>query len=269
MVLLRKIRRERNTWEYVVNNEHYIYQTEGELFEQFVYVVEDILTQVTEDANLVIISPTFLVMIEEQVKEFFPDILFLRLNDAAGRQAFERAFNGRAVHRRSQTHTFFIGADGSGGHANTISAWAWVANGEHGDYGMGICEFKDNNLSEFEGILRGIIDNKDVPYNRIHVYSDSSNAIQYYRAMVERNEPVAIITGTYLEELVDEVKMIASGKRITVSWVRGHRQHRLNMAADIISRHARMSVQKGMNVREMVREADALFALFNKPHIKG
>lgn len=267
MVLLRKIRRAKFQWEYVVNGQKFLFTSEGDLFEQFFNAVEDVKSQLDDDVNLVIMSPSLITMVEEPIREIYPDILFVKLNDSTMTTAFERAFNVDVTMRRANARTLFIGADASGGHQATISAWAWATHGVDGSYGMGICEFRDNNMSEFEGILRAIIENKDAPYEHFHIYSDSKNAIGYFEESM-KGVNLDIIGDSYLADLVDEVRFIAQAKKVTIGWVRGHRQHRLNMAADVISRHARKSAQSGKNVKTMMLEADAMFALFNQPHTR-
>jgi len=264
VVLLQKVRTSKESWVYILGNRKHVVTTEGSMLEQFFEVVYHIKSRVDAEEQLVIISPSLITMIDEPIRELFPEILFIKFDGSTLKSEFLRRFDADVDRNRSGSRTLFIGADASGGHEETLSAWAWVTGGEEGNYGMGICQFRNNNISEFEGILRAIVENRDTKYDRMHVYSDSKNAIEYFERSVNGGEALALIAGTYLVDLVEEVREIAAEKLVTLGWVRGHRTHRLNTAADCISRHARKSAQSGKNLRQVNLEADAMFTLFNK-----
>jgi ribonuclease HI len=266
VVLLRKMRKSATDWAYLVGHESTVFTTNGgPIVEQFIDVVEDIKdNHVGPDEKLLIITRAFSHIIAVEAKELYPEVTFLKLSDAAQAAAFLKAFSAPAPAKRGQSRTLFIGSDASGGHEGTICAWAWCTNGKNANYSMGICEFRDINISEFEGILRAIIENQDTKFDRIHVYSDSKNAIDFYNRGVVGNEVLNITEGNYLADLVTEARQVINRRHVTVEWVRGHRSHRLNTAADVISRHARMSAQSGKNIRQMQEEADVMFSIFRR-----
>jgi ribonuclease HI len=264
VVLLRKIRSSREDWAYIVDRTQYVSHTNGgPMPEQFIDVMEEIRAEhAANGEKLVVISPSLVASIEEEKDELYPDVKFMKLADSAQLAAFMKVFTNPTPNKRGQGKTLFIGSDASGGHHETISAWAWATSGNDANYSMGICEFRDINISEFEGILRAIIENQDADYEKLHVYSDSQRAIDYFERAIEKDESLTFTSDNYLAELVDEVREIVVQKSVRVEWVRGHRGHRLNTAADVISRHARKSAQSGKSIRTMQREADAMFELF-------
>jgi len=264
VVLLRKIRASREDWAFMVDRTRTVFTTGGgPMVEQFIDVMEEIMERYAANGErIVIISPSLVPSILREMDELYPSVKFMKLADSAQLNAFMRAFTADAPMKRGQGKTLFIGSDASGGHHKTISAWAWATSGPEATYSMGICEFRDINISEFEGILRAIIENQDADYERFHVYSDSQRAIDYFERGVVGDDVLPFTEDNYLAELIDSAREVMLRKNVRVEWVRGHRGHRLNTAADIISRHARKSAQSGKSIRMMQREADAMFSLF-------
>lgn len=259
VVLLQKVRRDRTMWHYMVDRVKANYSFEGTITESFAAVIEEIKRlHAPKGEKLIIISQSLMNKVEP-VMLTFPEITFLKLSEANLISAFLSAFTVPSYKAKSTPRTLFCGSDASGGHHETLSAWAWAT--ETG-YSMGVCQFRDVNISEFEGILRAIVENRGTPSPRIHVYSDSQNAIEIFNNAVIRGGTPKFMAGTYLEALVAEVREILNGKIVTVEWVRGHRSHRLNGAADCLSRHARRSAQTGRSIKTMQLEADAMFAMF-------
>lgn len=264
VVLLQKVRKTSATWMYVYNNRKFVVHSEGDIFNQFLDAVLSIQSNMNNKAHLVIISPSFIKQIEATMHELFPEVTFIAFEGTSLRNIFGRAFQDEVkIRSGSQNRTLYIGADASGGHEESLSAWAWCSSGVEASYGMGICPVRNNNYSEFEGILRGIVDNRNTSCGRMHVYSDSRNAIEFYEQAVVNGEDLEALSGTYLTELVEEAREVSNEANITLEWVRGHRNHRLNQTADYISRLARKGAQTGRNLRAVQVEADALFEMFN------
>lgn len=264
VVLLQKIRQTNASWVYVYNNQKYVVHSDGDIFNQFLDAMIDIQSNVEEGTRLVVISPTFIKRIEATMRDLFPEVTFITFDGANMRSIFRRAFHDAMKPRTSVNRVLYIGADASGGHHDSLSAWAWCSSGVDGSYGMGVCMFKNNNYSEFEGILRGIVENRESPYARLHVYSDSKNAIDFFTQTVVDGEMMDSLKDTYLVELIEEAREVCAEKKVTIEWVRGHRSHRLNQTADYISRLARKGAQSGRNLRTIQIEADALFEMFNR-----
>ena len=260
VVLLQKVRRDRAGWFYMVDRTQYAFAGEGTILDQFVSVVEEIKTTVAPNGEkLIIVSHSLITMVEALIREKFPEITFVKLSEVNLINALIDAFNVPSYKKKVTPKTLYIGSDGSGGHHNTISAWALATST---GYGMGVCAFRDINISEFEGILRSLIENRDTVHPRIQIYSDSKNAIEYFMRIVMNNDSLDTLKGTYFDGLIEEAREVVKSKHVRVEWVRGHRSHRLNTAADAISRHARRSAQSGKNIKNMQIEADAMFTMF-------
>jgi len=264
VVLLQKVRTSKTSWVCIIGNQKYLIETEGTILEQFYTAVENIQARTSESDDLVIISPSLISMIEETIRELFPQILFIKFDKSALGTVFLQRFKVETLRKTYSGRTLYVGSDASGGHHKTLSAWAWASGGKGGSYGMGICGFRDNNIAEFEGILRGIVENRESHFDRIHIYSDSQRALEFFERAVVNDGNIPFLHGSYFEELIAEAKEVMGEKVVTHEWVRGHRTHRLNTTADCISRHARMSAQTGKNLRTVNLEADAMFSLFNK-----
>jgi ribonuclease HI len=264
VVLLQKVRTSKTDWVYIIGNEKHLFVSSGTILEQFYAAVEDIQSKNAEENELVIISPSLISMIEDDIREFFPEILFIKFDQSALSGVFLKRFNIESLRKTYSGRTLYVGSDASGGHHKSVAAWAWCSGGFGGSYGMGICGFRDNNIAEFEGILRAIVENRETHFDRIHIYSDSQRALEYFERVVENEGYLPFVAGSYLEDLIEEAREVLGEKIVTLEWVRGHRTHRLNTTADCISRHARMSAQTGKNLRTVNLEADAMFSLFNK-----
>jgi len=262
VVLLQKVRRNRAGWNYMADREKFSFQSEGTIVDQIIDVVIDIQKNVAPNGEkLFIISHSIISIVDAIAKDLFPEITFMKLSDANLIAAFANAFVVPSYKKSNDQKTLFIGSDASGGHHETISAWAWATESS---YSMGVCEFRDVNISEFEGILRAIIENRENAATKFHVYSDSTCAIAYFTAAVLGDEELEFVKGTYFVDLISEVKEILSLKTVKVEWVRSHKTHRLNGAADCLSRHARRSAQGGKSLKTTVVEADAMFTMFSR-----
>ncbi len=259
VVLLQKVRRDRSRWFYMVDRTQYSFVGQGTILEQFVDVVEEIQKTIAPNGEkLIVVSHSLITTVDPFIREWFPDIIFIKISEVNLINALVDAFNVPSYRKRDY-RTLYIGSDGSGGHQNTISAWAWATST---NYGTGICAFSNINISEFEGILRSLIENKDTSHARIQVYSDSKNAIDYFVRSVIQGATLDSLKGTYFDDLIAEAREVVKNKYVMVDWVRGHKNHRLNSAADALSRHVRRSTQSGHNIKNIQMEADAMFTMF-------
>jgi ribonuclease HI len=266
IVLIQKVRGSVDSWAYLVDKKlTNLTATNPMIAEQFYDVLEHIkLHEVPAGEEFIVVSPSLISMIEVDIRALFPEVTFIKLGDANLSRAFHDAFAVPSYQKKAHKTTLFIGSDASGGHRGTVCAWAWVTAGAEANYSMGICEFRDINISEFEGMLRAVIENQETKHARIHVYSDSTSAVDLFNRAIKDGETLDVTRGNYLTDLIAEVRKVSMVKNISVGWVRGHRKHRLNQAADCISRHARLSVQGGKSIRQMQSEADAMFEMFRR-----
>jgi ribonuclease HI len=260
IVLLQKVRREKNVWIYMVNREQTTFLGSNDIEDSFISVISEIQDRYAANGErLIIVSQFYLALVEEIITDWFSEITFLRLTERSLIMDFMGAFNPPVQAKRANRKTLFIGSDASGGHIGTKSAWAWCTEGT---YETGICGVKDNNVSEFEGILRSIIGNKDAFAPRIHVYSDSKNAIDFYNTTVIERNTLDRFRGTYFEGLIREARAVLRNKKVTVEWVKGHKTHRLNGAADNLSRHALRVSHSGKKSFIAQDETDAMFSMY-------
>lgn len=262
VVMLQKNRRTQK-WQYLADHTQGILDIRTSyLLEEFSEAIDQLKLKFNAGENqLVFLTRSYGKSVDREIRELHPDILFVKLSDMAMISAFISAFQVNAYKKRTNGRTLYIGSDGSGGHNETISGWAWASQDS---YNMGICQVRDINISEFEGMLRAIIDNKDTPYARICLYSDSIVASQNYEKAIVNGETLSFVEGAYLEPLVTEVREIVKDRIVKLVWVKGHRTHRLNTAADILSRHIRKWAFSGKGFRTIQMEADALFKMFER-----
>jgi ribonuclease HI len=259
VVLLQKVRRDPKEWIYIVNHQTYRFTASGTLPTFIMEVLHEIrFHHGDKDKTITIVSPALISVIAEDVRVLFPDMVFMPLNQIKIIQSFMNAFD-EAGSVQDEGDTLYIGSDASGSPQNTLSAWAWATKDS---YSIGVCEFRDNNISELEGILRAIVENRDASAPHLHVDSDSSNAIKVFERIVVGDGSIPLMKNSYLGPLVKKTKQVMKEKTVTVSWVKGHADHHLNTAADHLSRHARKSAQQGRNLKAVQLEADAMFAMF-------
>lgn len=262
VALLRKVRTVRNEWQYIVNGNVHTVSTSGDVVEQFIDVVEHMKKDYYREGNrFVIISRSLISEIESELDELYPEITFLKLKDVSAVQAFTFTFSQPSVKKKAASRTLFISSDASGGRAHSSSTWAWATSGVAASYNMGVCTLHDINLAEFEGLLRAIIDNQYTAARAIHIYSDSLNALEMFRQSVVGDAPLRADIAKYFSSMVKEARKVMLRKKVTTEWVRGHRSHRLNTAADFLSRHARKNNSQGEIHTEAWMQADAMIEM--------
>jgi ribonuclease HI len=112
--------------------------------------------------------------------------------------------------------------------------------------------------------MQAIISNSETTANRIHIYSDSANAVDMYNydlveGIIPREARKHGLVGVAKEAIE-----VINDRSVTVEWVKGHRQHRLNMIADAISRNARKKFVAGHNADEFAHDIDVTYQMFNQ-----
>ena len=263
--LMRRAAPNKFEWRYLVDNQQITCFAAGEIADQLLEVLDEIqIIHSAPNTKLVVVTQSMPFLIENDIREMFPEILFLKLSESNLREAFKDAFAVPSYQRKVNKGTLFIGADASGGHEGTISAWAWVTSGVHATYSSGVCEFNNMNISEFEGILRGLIANKHTDHSRIHIYSDSQVALEMWERTIVGTTDFSFLANSSIAPLITEAREVVRNRKVTVEWVRGHRSHRLNQAADCLSRHTRRAVQSGQSMKAVKNEADAMFSMFRR-----
>jgi len=261
VVLLAKARRTRATWNYVVGSDHGTLTGKDEdLLAQMAKIV-DMFVSLYEGEQIAVVSPQLVTYVRRGLQEKFPEIPFIPLtSDLYG--LFDRAFNQPSQRRRDNTNTLYVCSDASGGHMGIPAAWAWCSSGVNSDYGIGFSGRVNTNVAELEGLMSAIIAHEAHPASRVHVYSDSSNAVDDVASLAKGIMPKsAILHG--LTDLGEQTAEVMARRKVSVEWVRGHRQHRLNSMADSMSRFARHQFTQGKTLDQFTQETDALHAILD------
>lgn len=268
VLLIKKVRYTRNRWTWMQKDMFGdVSAPEGDLETQLGTIFEDLQNVGVVTSGASVLSPQLgHKYLNDFMVEMFPEDFFFGVNEHALNIYFDRALSLRGnLYRNSQRQsTLFIASDASSdnikgqGHA----CWAWATeNGENG-YNFGYSGEQDINTTEFEGILNAIVDNRNTPHDRIHIYSDSANSVEIVN--------FDLVNGIIPREarkygfvpLAQEAYEIMQERDVKVQWVRGHKNHRLNNAADVISRTVRKRYTAGYSRNEFEREVRAIHRVF-------
>lgn len=268
VVFMRKTRSSRSDWTYMVNNENgYFTAPDNCLTVQIGTVVEHLRDVLNAEA-FTVVSPQLSTNFRDELEILYPEVKFMVLNETNIISFFDRAMSQTQTRRRANMNTLYIGADASTkeivGTNRSYSAWAWASDGLNGSYDFGFSGEVNVNVSELEGIMQAIIANANTPANRIHIYSDSMNAVDMFNydlveGIVPREARKHGLVG-----LAKETINIINERPITVEWVKGHRKHRLNQIADSMSRLARKRFVNGLNENEFSHELHTLYTVFSQ-----
>ena len=269
VVFMRKNRRSRSNWAYLVDNKSGVFTApDGCLTVQIGTIIEHLRTTVNLSENFTIVSPQLNAHFRAELEVLFPEVSFMLINESSLTTFFDRAMAQVPVRRRANQNTLYIGADASAKAAvnssRTFSAWAWCSDGINGSYDYGYSGEVNVNVSELEGIMQAIVSNADTSANRIHIYSDSANAVDMFNYDLVENIIPREARKHGLVGLAKETITVIQDRPVTVEWVKGHRQHRLNMIADAISRSARKKFVNGMTSDEFAHEIDVTYQMFNQ-----
>lgn len=249
----------KSRWTFILDGMEFETICDGDLHNQLNDAVDAIKGISDAEDNLLVASPLLLPDVTELIQELHPNVQFVRVCGPVLGDTFKRAY-GMPNTRRGSGKTLFICSDASS--RSGFSTWAWCVFAAPGSYDMGVCAMDDTNVAELEGVLRGLIANKGTDYENIHLYSDSKNAVEFFDTVIVNGGTLPLLAAAELDDVIEEAREIVRGKTVTIEWVRGHRAHRMNQAADQISRVARQAVVRGEDIETIRPETDAMFAVF-------
>jgi ribonuclease HI len=268
VIFLRKARSTRSTWDYMSSNDKgQMVVSDGDLAMQMGMVIEKL---VAHGDTVTVVSPQLNSRTREDLAVLFPNMHFMPITETSINGFFERSFSQTVSRRRANQNVKFCASDASGGHIDARTnemvpaVWAWCSDGVNGSYDFGYSGDVNVNVSEFEGIANAIVANADDPAARIHIFSDSANAVDMFNYDVAEGIIPREARKYGLVGIAKDAMEVMKARPVTVEWVKGHRQHRLNNIADSISRHARVRFMAGFVADDFVRETDALYAVFNR-----
>lgn len=273
VVFMRKKRRTRSNWAYLIENRSGIFTApDGCLTVQIGTLIDHLRNSIHNlEETFTIVSPQLNAHFRAELEILFPDVRFMLINESSLTTFFDRTMAQAPVRRRANQNTLYIGADAStkvSVDTNQIhSAWAWCSDGINGSYDYGFSGEVNVNVSELEGIMQAIVSNADTTANRIHIYSDSANAVDMFNYDLVENIIPREARKHGLVGLAKDTIDVISNRAVTVEWVKGHRQHRLNMIADAISRNARKKFVNGFTAAEFAHDIDVTYQMFNQQNL--
>lgn len=270
VALIRKLHRTRSTWAYLVNDNNGLFHApDGCLTVQIGTVTEHLHEEIVGlNENLTIISPQLNRHTMGELNQLFPEVHYMTITESSIGQFFDKAIAQTSLRKKLNPNTLYIGADASAmGFPEPIhAAWAWCSDGVNGSYNFGDSGAVNVNVAELEGIMQAIISNAEHSANRIHIYSDSANAVDMFNYDMADNIVPREARKHGMVGLAKDTIEIIHDRKVSVEWVKGHRQHRLNMIADSISRLARKKFALGMSAEDFVHETDVMYSVFNQQH---
>jgi ribonuclease HI len=253
-------------WEYILDQELTVIKVPNITFlDQLDMVIAHIKGQLPADETFTVLTTARFPHCIEELSVLHPEVSFLFPPILTLKKRFTRMFDERVLRAARNKNTLFIGSDASSDMGGDISAWAWVTDGVAASYATGVRESFPTHVAEFSGILHAIVDNRDTIHPRVHVYCDSMTALEAFQKVVMEGESVVKKQEedyAHLQELIAEARQVTQVKNITTSWVRGHKNHRLNDAADSMSRYARHAYMEGKTDEEAKARLDIFFQLF-------
>jgi ribonuclease HI len=241
------------------------------LFGQVVHVLSEISVLAGEN-TVNVASPLFMRGSLQHLQFAFPNLKLVPVNDSGMQRLFFRKLEhiknpSTAPQRKNQDRTLYICSDASKSAKHDRCGWAWYSTnaGEATRFNFGITEQSSTMRAELEGILKAITENKDSEYKKIHVYCDSQRSVELAKHILETSDSQLNIgrLEPRVQVMAFEARRIASFKNVTVSWVKGHRKHRLNVAADYLSREARLATEKFTKLPRTAPQVEVLNLFFN------
>lgn len=241
-------------WEIMINRSEIInFKTHQHTFlmqiSEVLHFLNETLEEKYETNEAIIWSSKISREMSNNLHYAFPNFTLLTINHSGLRyrfnEIFERSTSDVLHIKNKKSDTIYICSDASVDVARNVGAWGWVSsNGHKSEYGYGNTRHSSSSTAELEGICQAIVAHKNSEFKTIHVYSDCKQEVARISSYLKSRQPeIAIL------ELPKEVQKIAAKafevcKRIDVkiSWVRGHKRHRLNEAADFISGIARKEI---------------------------
>lgn len=269
VILLNK-ERDNFNWSYVFEGKRYAYASQGPLLIQAVDVITHIRDthDLFEREDIAICSTSFVKTVFYDLALSFPMMRLVPVVDADIIKIFNKTLADPSSMIESnvkRSNTLFICSDASKGNRTELAGWAWFASGSGRKkvYNFGVTENRSIVEVEFEGILRAISDNADTDADTIHVYCDSKRSVEFAQAVLDgRYYKLDKVTGTRLARLIRDAEKVIAEKDVRVQWVKGHRNHRLNMGADFLAKKARYASESGRKLHRTDGEVAAVMNLF-------
>lgn len=260
-------------WSYIIDRVRYTVMTPPcSLLEQLVHLLTDLRDKHDlYDEDVTVCSTTLLRSVVYDLSVSFPSFRFVPITDSDVAKVFKRVASraSTSVIRKNNTKnkTLFVCSDASKSASTDMCGWAWFStmDGQKG-YNFGVSEHRSTVSAEMEGILRAIVDNAWTEHTTIHVYCDSQRSVEWAQSVLYRkqfNSNGSAATGRLLR-LIHEARKVATEKTIRVEWVRGHRNHRLNMAADFLSREARLAANRQSRLRKGDHAIEAVLTFIDQ-----
>lgn len=240
-------------WTVMVNQQKVTLSTpKCPLLEQLVYVVNDIMDLFElHDKQVTFCSPSFVRSIFYDLVLIFPQVQFVPLADKETARVFNHVMTRTSdpvPRKKNPRGTLYVCSDASKSSTSDLCGWAWYSTlpGEDG-YDFGVSVHSSIVHAELEGIMRAIIANKNTNFTTLHVFCDSMQSVKWANDILFPLTLKNSITRTLDEPMMNLVAMsrkVTERKKVKVQWVKGHSIHRLNTAADFLSREARISANR-------------------------
>lgn len=146
--------------------------------------------------------------------------------------------NQHACHR-------VVATDGSTGNLSfkgqrAVSGWAWIS--ESGEHQTGTVDGANILLAELTAIQAAISATPNG--TSLTVLTDSQNARNIAMNLLDEGKMHSACPAS-LRQVAAHLRRDATGKDITITWVRGHSGHALNDGADRLALNARRCAQSG------------------------
>lgn len=239
-------------WSFLINHQKYTITTpKSALLEQMVYVITDLkdLFNLHGEA-FTICSPSLIRNVLYDLTLIFPTVNFVPLADHGVNKVFKRVLNHAGKPRKNNPvkGTVFICSDASKASNTTLCGWAWysTAGGDSG-FDFGVTEHRSIVHAELEGILRAIVSNRNNNFTTLHVSCDSKQSVDWANDLlfsrIVKDYMITPLTPT-MKTLYLQARQVAKEKAVRLQWVKGHKNHRLNTAADYLSREARLAAHR-------------------------
>lgn len=239
-------------WSFIINHQkHTITTPKAALLEQMVYVITDVKDMFDlHGVSFTVCSPSLIRNVLYDLNLIFPMVNFVPLTDHGVAKVFRRVLQHAGAPRKKNPvkGTVFICSDASKASNTTLCGWAWysTAGGDSG-FDFGVTEHRSIVHAELEGILRAIVSNRNTNFSTLHVSCDSRQSVEWANDLlfsrVVKDHMVDPLTPT-MKALYIQARAVTEEKNVRVRWVRGHRNHRLNTAADYLSREARLAAHR-------------------------
>ena len=260
-------------WSYIIDRQRYVtYAPAGALLEQIIHVLTEIRDEFDlYDEPVTVCSTTLLRAVLYDLSITFPNMHFVPVTDSDVGRVFRRVMTRASTVENRKTRrngkTLFVCSDASKSATTDMCGWAWFSTveGKKG-YNFGVSEHHSTVSAELEGILHAIVENGDTEHTTIQVYCDSQRSVEWAQGIVLgklKSSQMEALRGRMIN-LVHEAREVASRKNVRIQWVRGHGNHRLNVAADFLSREARLAANRRQRLRKDSPNVEAVLTFIGE-----